>query len=184
MKVHTALLDTMRTTELRFSDTARRQEDACRHGSIHYRLREPKQVRSSNQTVSRISDAKIGSLMLSHAHERFGTEVAFPEGHSWAFCIMLVLQGAVHCQSFQSDTVATAKAGHILLGQTEPGAQALTTDGSERLNLWINRQSLLRSLETMLDRKLDIPLVFASEEAWPQGLPQACNASCPMWPTS
>jgi AraC-like DNA-binding protein len=82
---------------------------------------------------------------------------------------MSVLKGAVHYRPFGSETATTATAGHLLLAQTEPDTQALTADNSERLNLWINRRSLLNCLEAMLERPLDIPLTFTPEEAWPRG---------------
>ena len=169
MRVSPALINTMRVAEIRKSDVIRCQAEACKYGSILYRPREPKRAASSYETLSRIGDTTIASLMLSYVSERFGMEVAFPEGHPYSFCIMSVLKGAVHYQPFRSVTATTATAGHLLLAQTEPGTQALTTDGSQRLNLWINRQSLVRCLERMLDRPLDAPLVFAPEQAWPQG---------------
>jgi AraC-like DNA-binding protein len=169
MRVSPTLLDTMQVTEIRMSYVARQQAEACKYGSIRYRLRESQSTQSSDEALSRIGDTIIGSLMLSCVIERFGMDIAFPEGHSYSFCIMSVLTGAVHYRPFRSESGTTARAGHLLLAQTEPGTQALTVDGSRRLNLWINRQSLVRCLEKMLDRPLDLPLTFAPEQDWPQG---------------
>jgi AraC-like DNA-binding protein len=169
MRVSSALLDAMRMVEIRKEDLIRRQAEACNYGPMLYRLREPQRAGSAHDILSKIGDSAIGSLMLSYVSERFGTEVTFPEAHPYSFCVMAVLDGAVQLRSFNSATATTATAGHLLLGQTEPGAQALTADGSERLNLWINRGSLIRCLEAMLDRSLDAPLTFAPEHAWPRG---------------
>jgi AraC-like DNA-binding protein len=169
MRVSRALLDTMRVVEIRRPDLAQRHAEACKYGAMLYRLREPQHAGSSGEILSKIGDTAVGSLMLSHVSERFGMEVNFPETHPYSFCVMTVLEGAVHYRLFGSETAITARAGNVLLGQTEPGAQALTADGSERLNLWINRRSLVRCLEAMLDRTLDAPLTFAPEQAWPRG---------------
>ncbi len=169
MRVSPALLDTMRVAEIRRSDLIRHEAEACRYGSIRYRLRNPHHAESSPGTLSKIGDSKIGSLMLSYVTERLGMEVAFPDGHPYSFCIMSIQKGAVHYRPFRSEIATTATPGHLLLAQTEPGAQALTADNSERLNLWLNRRSLLHCLEAMLDQKLDIPLTFTPEEAWPLG---------------
>ena len=169
MRVSRALLDTMRVAELRKSDLARRHAEAYQYGPLLYRPREPRRDGSADEVLSTIGDATVGSLMLSHVSERFGMEVAFPEAHPYSFCVMAVLEGAVHYRLFGSEAAITATAGQLLLGQTEPGAQALTADGTERLNLWIDRQALVRCLEAMLGRKLDAPLIFAPEEAWPRG---------------
>lgn len=169
MKVNPALLDAMRVTEIRRSDLTRHEAEACRHGSILYRLRNPQHAESSHGTLSKIGDSRIGSLMLSHVSERLGMEVSFPNGHPYSFCIMSILKGAVHLRSSRSETATTAKAGHLLLAQTEPGDQALTADNSERLNLWVNRERLLHCLEAMLEQRLDRPLTFTSEETWPRG---------------
>ncbi|WP_428493260.1 AraC family transcriptional regulator [Rhodopila sp.] len=170
-----ALLDAMRVVEIRKSDLVRCQAEACNYGPMLYRLREPQRVESSDETLSKIGDSAMGPLMLSCVSERFGTEVTFQEAHPYSFCVMAVLQGAVHYRSFGSETAITAMAGHLLLGQTKPGAQALTADGSERLNLWINRRSLVRCLEAMLDRPLDAPLTFVPEQAWPRGTAASLN---------
>ena len=169
MRVSPALLDTMRVAEIRQPDLIRHKSEAYLYGSIVYRLRNPRDAESSNEILSKIGDSRIGSLMLSYVMERLGMEVAFPDGHPYSFCIMSVIKGAVQYRSFRSETATTATAGHLLLAQTEPGEQALTADNSERLNLWINRPSLLRCLEAMLDRPLDIPLTFMPEQAWPRG---------------
>lgn len=169
MRISPALLDTMRVAEIRKTDLARRHAEACKYGPMLYRLREPQRASSSDEILSTIGDTAVSSLMLSHVSERFGMEVTFPEAHPYSFCVMAVLEGAVHYRLYGSETAITATAGHLLLGQTEPGAQALTADGSERLNLWINRQSLVRCLEAMLERKLDTRLTFAPEQAWPRG---------------
>jgi AraC-like DNA-binding protein len=169
MQISRALLDTMRVVEIRKPDLAQRHAEACKYGPMLYRLREPQGASSSGEILSTIGDTAVGSLMLSHVSERFGMEVNFPEAHPYSFCVMTVLQGAVHYRLSGSETATTATAGHLLLAQTEPGTQALTADGSERLNLWINRRSLVRRLEAMLDRTLDAPLTFAPEQAWPRG---------------
>jgi hypothetical protein len=93
MRVSPTLLDTMQVTEIRMSYVARQQAEACKYGSIRYRLRESQSTRSSDEALSRIGDTVIGSLMLSCVIERFGMDIAFPEGHPYSFCIMSVLTG-------------------------------------------------------------------------------------------
>src|ERR1700722_4463817 len=172
MRIDPALLEAMRMVEVRepgeYDDLTQHRTRASNYGSLRYRLREPRRA-AAGEVLSTIGDSSIGGLQISYISDRFGLEVTFPEAHPLSLCIMTVLEGAVHYRPFRSETVTTAAAGGLMLVQTEPGAQALTADGGERLNLWVNRQSLGRCLEAMLDRPLDAPLAFAPEQAWPRG---------------
>jgi AraC-like DNA-binding protein len=174
MSISAALLDAMRVVEIReprgYEDLVRRRTQATNHGSLVYRLREPRHADpASGEPLSKIGDSPIGGLMLSYVSDRFGTEITFPEAHPLSLCIMTVLGGAVHYQPVGSETATIATAGGLSLALAQPGAQVLTSDGSERLNLWVNTQSLVRRLETMLGRPLDAPLAFAPEQVWPRG---------------
>ena len=154
MKISSDLLDALQVTEIRdageYEALTKRRASASDHGSIFYRLREPRRAQvSSGEALSKIGDAIIGGLQFSYVFERFGTEATFPEAHPRSIVIMTVLAGAVHYRRFGSEAVTTAAAGGMLLNQVLPGAQGLTTDGTERLNLWVNAQMLIRCLEAI-----------------------------------
>jgi AraC-like DNA-binding protein len=173
MRISSALLDAMRVVEIRepegYGELVRRRALASNHGSLLYRLREPRRaVAAPGEALSKIGDSPIGGLQLSYVTDRFGAEITFPEAHPLSMCIMTVLEGALHYQPFGS-AATTATAGGVLLAQAKPGAQTLSADGTERLNLWVNTQSVVRCLEAMLGRPLDAPLDFAPEQAWPRG---------------
>lgn len=173
MRISSALLDALRVVEIRkpegYEELVRRRAQAVNDGNILYRLREPRHAAASGEALTRIGKSLIGGLQLSYVIDRFGTEITFPEARPLSMCIMTVLEGAMHYQPFGSDMAATATGGGLLLAQSQPGARTLTADGTERLNLWVNRLSLVRCLEAMLGRPLDAPLAFAPEQAWPRG---------------
>ena len=175
MNISSDLLDVLHITEIRdageFEAITKRRALASDHGSISYRLREPQCAQAAaGEALSRIGDTTIGGLQLSYVNDRFGTEVTFPEAHPRSIVIMAVLAGAVQYRPFGSETATIATAGGMLLNQVLPGAQGLTTDGTERLNLWVNAQALTRCLERMLGQRLDKPLVFGPEQSWPLGV--------------
>lgn len=175
MRISSDLLDALQVTEIRdageYEAMTKRRASASDHGSILYRLREPRRAQASpGEALSKFGNTVVGGLQLSYITDRFGTEVTFPEAHPLSLCIMTVLEGAVQYRPFGSEAASTAVSGGVQLFQVLPGAQALTTDGSERLNLWVNAQTLNSRLEAMLERKLAEPLVFAPEQGWPQGV--------------
>lgn len=175
MKVSSDLLDALQMTRVRdageYEAMSTRRTSASGYGSIHYRLREPRRVQElPGEALSTYGNAVVGGLQLSYIADRLGTEVTFPEAHPHSLCIMTVLEGAVHYRPFGSEAASTAGSGGLQLFQALPGAQALTTDGSERLNLWVNAQTLNSRLEAMLEQKLAAPLAFAPAQDWPQGV--------------
>ena len=175
MKISPDLLDALHVTEIRdvgeYEAMTKRRALASDHGSIFYRLREPQRAQAAaGEALSRFANTTVGGLQLSYVADRLGTEVTFPEAHPRSIIIMTVLAGAVHFRPFGSDAATTTVAGGLLLNQVMPGAQGLTTDGAERLNLWVNAHALIRCLERMLGQRLEKPLVFGPEQSWPRGV--------------
>lgn len=173
MRISSALLDALRVVEIRepggYEDLFRRRTLTSNYGSILVRLRDRCADFLSGEVLSKFGDSSIGDLQLSYVIDRFDTEITFPEAYPLSTYIMTVLEGIFHYQPFGSDIARTGTAGGLLLTQAKPGAQAFTSDGTERVNLWVNTQSLVHCLEGMLGRPLDAPLDFAPVQAWPRG---------------
>ncbi len=175
MKINADLLDALQMTEVRnveeYEAMTLRRATASDRGSLLYRPREPGRAQASDgQALSKIGDTRIGGLQFSYVIDRFGMEITFPELHPLGVCVMVVLEGAVHYAPLGSEVAITSTAGRMLLCNALPGARALTTDGAERLNLWVNAKALVRCLEAMLGQALDAPLAFGPEKNWPRGV--------------
>ncbi len=175
MRLYPGLLDALRITTVRsvedYEALTRRRALASDHGSTRYQLREPERAKApSGEALSILGNTHVGGMLVSYVTDRLGTRITFPEAHPLSLCIMTLLQGSMQFSPFGSGTVRTAGPGDMLLCKVEPGVEAMTTDGSERLNLWINALTLSRRLEAMLEQPLAAPLVFAPEQAWPQGV--------------
>lgn len=175
MSVSSDLLDAMTMTEVRhleeFEAMTWRRTSASNKGSIVYRLREPQNAHAySGHTLTKIGDARMGGLQLSYVHDRLGTKISFPEPHPLSVCLMTVLQGNVQFGEPAAETTTTATAGGFLLAHMQPGKQALTADGTERLNLWISAQAVRRCFEEALQEPLRTPLIFSPMRNWPRGV--------------
>ena len=175
MRLDPGLLDALRITTVRsvedFEAMTRRRALASDHGSTLYQLREPERARApAGQALTVLGNTQVGAMLVSYVTDRLGTKITFPEAHPLSLCIVTVLQGSMRFRAFGSGVGRTAGAGGMLLARVGPGVEAMTADGTERLNLWINERTLNRRLETALEAPLAAPLVFAPEQAWPQGV--------------
>ncbi len=168
------LLDAFQVTRVRvpedFDRLTHERAAASDQGSTLYCLREPARAADAGQDLTTFGNTRIGGLMLSYVGDRLATEARILEAHPLGVCIMAVLAGSVQFRMSATATAGVAGAGGVLLCQVQPGAQATTADGCERMNLWINAATLARHLEQMLGQRLAEPLMFAPAPAWPGGV--------------
>ena len=180
MSIGPELLDALRVDTVRnadgFAALTRDRAPASDGGTTLYRLRELASARNaSGRALSVFGNTSVGAMLFSAIADRFGTDVSVLDNHPLGLCVMAVLQGSFRFQGSRQDDAKVAGAGATLLCRLRPGAQAASSDGCERINLWLNAALLSRRLEDALDRPLSAPLAFLSEDRWPAGVGDSLN---------
>lgn len=123
-----------------------------------------------NEVLSRYATRQVGDLQLSHAGERFGTEIAIDGDGMGAICFGLLWSGrmALSIRERNGQTELDAGRGPIYSGQA--GTRIWTLDGTARTNLWINSRRFETALQASLGTASRKALVFEPRIDWTAGV--------------
>ncbi|MGH7118723.1 MAG: hypothetical protein ACREFP_07005 [Acetobacteraceae bacterium] len=150
--------------------TSRVSQRLRREGALFsYRLQDRSLLRASfDQPIAILAGRRVGNMLICHSSNQFATQLDIQGDGINGFCFQVILQGKVRLLWSESEAIQSGADGAVL--DEYPGAKILTSDVSERQNLWIKADALEHALEGMLDERLRRRLQFAPGVDWSTGL--------------
>jgi AraC-like DNA-binding protein len=118
--------------------------------------------------ITSIAERRLGSMMIAHGADRFGTEISVGAEGIDAYCFTALSRGRGNLIQHGKETTGSGTNGFVF--RAAPGTRILTSDVNARRALWIEAAALEHALEGMLGNRLRERLAFKPGIDWTSGL--------------
>jgi AraC-like DNA-binding protein len=123
---------------------------------------------SFDRPITSIAERRLGSMMIAHGADRFGTQIDVGVDGIASYCFTAMVHGRANLIQHGEETTSSGASG--LVFRAAPGTRILTSDVNARRTLWIEAATLEHALEGMLGNRLRERLAFKPRIDWTSGL--------------